>query len=61
MKFRASLTNSVRPSRACTPSEVTTSAVIGVPLAFSRPRNSGKSSARAGMYITSAAISVQAR
>jgi arginine:ornithine antiporter/lysine permease len=42
-------------------SEVTTNAVIGVPTAFSRPRNSGKSSLCAGMYITSAAIRVQAR
>ena len=41
--------------------EVTTRAVIGVPLSFSRPRNAGMSSLRAGMYITSAAISVQAR
>ena len=34
MKFNASFTNRVRASSACTPSEVTTSAVIGVQAAF---------------------------
>ena len=61
MKFSASSTNSVSASSPCTASEVTTRAVMGVPCAFSCPRNRGKSSCRAGMNITSAAISVHAR
>ena len=40
------ITNSVSASSPCTPSDVTTRAVIGVPAAFSVPRNWGKSSAR---------------
>ena len=61
MKFNASETKSVSNSSDWIAIEVTTSAVIGAPWAFSRPRKLGKSSLRAGMYMTSAAIRVQAR
>ena len=61
MKFSASSDVSVTNRNAWISNVVMMSAVIGVPARLTRRRNRGMSSFVAGMYITSADISVQAR